>query len=78
MPKMNAALRELFEDDAAEEAALQDEDSRVHADPAICVSDLEGALENFFSGIGYRNLDEIIAIIAGARCTWKTAPKAWA
>ena len=61
--------------DAEDEVAMQ-EDGRVHPDPAIAVADLEGALETYFSVVGYRNLQEIIETIREGRCTWKTAPKA--
>ena len=73
---MNAALQQLFQEPEAEEAVLQDEDARLCGDPAICVSDLEKALESYIEVVGYRNLHEIIECIKDAKCTWKTAPKA--
>ena len=54
----------------------QAEYSRMKCDPAIGVSDLEKALTNYFQGVAYRNLQEVIDIITDAKCSWKSAPKA--
>ena len=54
----------------------QEEYSRLKCDPAISTADLERALEQYFAGIGYRSVQEVLDIISEAKCTWKTAPKA--
>ena len=58
------------------EEALEAEDARLVSDPSISVADLEKALEQYFSIMGYRNMQDILDIIREARVTWKTAPKA--
>ena len=58
------------------EEALRAADERLVSDPSIGVADLEKALEQYFSNMGYRNLQDILDIIREARVTWKTAPKA--
>ena len=62
----------------ADEQQGEAEDARVTADPSIGIADLETALENFFSEMRYRNLDEVLQLIKDGKCTWKTAPKAMA
>ena len=54
------------------------EDARVIADPAISAADLEGALESFFTKMGYRNLEEVMQLFKEEKVGWKTAPKAMA
>ena len=59
-----------------DEEALEAEDARLVSDPSISVADLEKALEQYFSIMGYRNMQDILDIIREARVTWKTSPKA--
>ena len=59
-----------------DEEALEAEDARLVSDPSISVADLEKALEQYFSVIGYRNMRDILDTIKEARVSWKTAPKA--
>ena len=60
-----------------EEQELEAEDARVVCDPSISVADLEKALE-FFTVMGFRNLQPVLDAIRDAKCTWKTSPKAGA
>lgn len=59
-----------------DEEALEAEDARLVSDPSISVADPERALEQYFSVIGYRNMQDILDTIKEARVSWKTAPKA--
>ncbi len=70
---MDSAFLALMD---ADELEAQAEDARMTCDPAIAVADLERALEAFFTGVGYRNLQEIVDAIKEGNCTWKSAPKA--
>ena len=54
------------------------EDARVIADPAISAADLEGALESFFTKMGFRNLEDVMQLFKEEKVGWKTAPKAMA
>ena len=64
----------VLQDDGEVEAEA--EDARLISDPSITAGDLELALEKYFTGVGYRNMEEVLQCIRDARCTWKTAPKA--
>ena len=67
------AIVPVDDDDGEEEKS---EYHRLRCDPGISTADLEGALENVFTAIGYRNVQEFVDLITEARCTWKTSPKA--
>ena len=54
----------------------QAEYSRMRCDPSISVADLEKAMDGFMTGLGYRNVQEVLDLITDNKCTWKSAPKA--
>ena len=60
-------------------ADVEEEDgdvgSKLTADPAISVGDLEKALDAYFKKLGYRNVQEILDIIKENKVTWKSAAK---
>ena len=60
------------------EQQLEAEDARISADPSIGIADLENALDLYFKEMHYRNLEEVLQLIAEGKVTWKTAPKAMA
>ena len=68
------ALVEVEKD--AEDASAESEYGKLKCDPSISVADLETALGNFFSAVGYRNFQEVLDVIMNGKVTWKSAAKA--
>ena len=62
--------------DAAGEEQEDEEYCKLKADPAIAVSDIEKAINDYCTGLGYRNLDFVLLAIANAHVGRKTAAKA--
>ena len=60
--------------DDAEESAY--ERLKDHPDPAVCVSDLEQAMENFFTEVLERNMGPVMDEIEKYGGHWKTVPQA--
>ena len=58
-----------------EDLVLDDEYSRLRADPSIAVFDLESALNRYFSKQGFRNMQNLVDLIRSTGLSWKGSAK---